>query len=236
MSAQARSALVALYGASGSQFPDNTTGDITPAIERDFGQALTDSHFNLIDDKFSGSGGVNPNITDTTGLKAIVTVGVAVGVIVFYRDSHANIKGYQLTSGTSAESSPSIIRPTDYNGSTNQKIWKLCQKNGDTYDLGTTSGTLSVNVNDVSVVTIKPNGACTFNVTGGANGQRVSFVIITAGTSSYTLTFGTGLNNTGTLATGTSDSKAWTVNFICINGGDHIETGRSGPMTYSPLP
>jgi len=32
---------------------------------------------------------------------------------------------YQLTAGTDAESSPEVIRPDDYNGSTNAKVWLL---------------------------------------------------------------------------------------------------------------
>lgn len=32
---------------------------------------------------------------------------------------------YQLVSGTDAESSPNVIRPDDYNGSTNARVWKL---------------------------------------------------------------------------------------------------------------
>lgn len=39
----------ALYGSSGTTFPDNTTGDISEADMRQFGQDISDSFFNLID-------------------------------------------------------------------------------------------------------------------------------------------------------------------------------------------
>ncbi len=131
MSASKRSTLQTAYGSSGTQFPDNTSGDITPAIERAFGQDLTDSHFNLIDDKYTGAAGIFLNgITDTTSLKTLVTVGVTLNIIVFYVDATLGIRQYQLVSATTAEKLPYIVRPSDYDGTTNHKIWKLLPING----------------------------------------------------------------------------------------------------------
>ncbi len=126
MSSKKRSDLQSLYGTSGSQFPDNTSGDITPSIVRSFGQDDTDSHFNLIDDAYTGAKGVYlGNVTDTTGLKAIVTVGVQVGTIVSFFDGSLGVNLYKLFAGTDAEALPGIVRPSDYDGSTNAKVWKL---------------------------------------------------------------------------------------------------------------
>lgn len=125
MSVQKRSDLQTLYGTSGSQFNDNTTGDITPTRMRGFGQNSTDSHFNLLDDKYTGAGGLYLNITDTTGLKAVVTVGVSVNIVIFFASSGLALSAYKLIAGTDAESLPNIVRPTDYDGSSNQKVWKL---------------------------------------------------------------------------------------------------------------
>lgn len=235
MSAQKRSDLQALYGSSGSQLPDNTSGDITPNDLRSLGQDITDSEFNLIDDAYSGAKGFYLNITNTTGLKAIVTVGMTNGVIVFYRDSNSNLIGYKLFSGTDSESSPGIIRPTDYNGSTNQKVWKLINRNHGNASAPATSGTMSINATGIDVLNITPTNNCTFNLTGGTAGQRLTFVIITSGTSSYTMTFGTALNSSGTLTTGTVDQIAHTVTFLCINGGDFVEISRTTGITYTPL-
>jgi hypothetical protein len=50
MSQYGRTSFKSLYGSSGTQFPDNTTGLITEIIMRTFGENLTDSHINLITD------------------------------------------------------------------------------------------------------------------------------------------------------------------------------------------
>jgi len=131
MSAQKRSDLQALYGSSGSQLPDNTSGDITPSDLRSLGQDITDSEFNLIDDKYTGAAGVYlSGVTDTTSLKAIVTVGVTLNIIVFYVDSTLGIRSYQLVNGTDSESLPYVVRPTDYDVTANHRVWKLLQING----------------------------------------------------------------------------------------------------------
>lgn len=44
--------------------------------------------------------------------------------------SPKKINFYYLRAGTDAESSPNIIRPNDYNGSTNQKVWEWIGVNG----------------------------------------------------------------------------------------------------------
>jgi hypothetical protein len=69
-----------------------------------------------------------------------------------------------------------------------------------------------------AVITITPTGACTFNASGGVVGQRVAFIITTAGTSSFVLTWGTNFRKTGTLATGTTAARFFTVSFVCVNG------------------
>lgn len=124
-----RSTLQSLYGSSGSSFPDNTTGSITEATERTFGQDLTDSHFNLNDDAYTGAKGTKSGVNTISGLKGIVTAGVQLNIFVLFRDTGSSniLRIYELVSGTDAESSPDIIRPTDYDGTSNQKVWKLCQ-------------------------------------------------------------------------------------------------------------
>jgi hypothetical protein len=60
-------------------------------------------------------------------LDAIATVGVTVGKIVAFRDLDGSsiMRIYELAAGTDAEASPDIIRPDDYAGSTNEKVWRL---------------------------------------------------------------------------------------------------------------
>lgn len=66
-------------------------------------------------------------------LDAIATVGVTVGKLVMFKDADSAdlLRTYQLTSGTDAESAPAVIRPDDYNASTNAKIWKQRQIDGE---------------------------------------------------------------------------------------------------------
>lgn len=56
-------------------------------------------------------------------LDGVPTVNIAVGIIVFFVLS-GTLVGYRLTAGTDVESSPSVIRPDDYDGGTNAKVWK----------------------------------------------------------------------------------------------------------------
>ena len=59
-----------------------------------------------------------------TKLDGLTTVGVAVGKLVAVTISGVTYF-YQLVAGTTAEASPSIIRPDDYAGGSNEKVWKL---------------------------------------------------------------------------------------------------------------
>lgn len=56
-------------------------------------------------------------------LDGLATLTRTVGQIVQFTTG-TDTSFYQLKSGTDAESSPSIIRPDDYAGTTNEKVWK----------------------------------------------------------------------------------------------------------------
>ena len=88
MSVLTKSQFDTLYNSAGAgTFLDNSTQSIVEASMRAFAKDIEDSFFNLNDNKYSGAAGVYLNITDITGLKAITTVGVSVGFIIFFRDS-----------------------------------------------------------------------------------------------------------------------------------------------------
>ncbi len=79
-----------------------------------------------------------PTVTSKTGgtsadLDAVPTVGVTVGKIVMFADADSSniLRYYQLTAGTTAESSPTVIRPDDYATTTNEKVWLQRQIDGD---------------------------------------------------------------------------------------------------------
>jgi hypothetical protein len=63
----------------------------------------------------------------------------------------------------------------------------------------------------------------------GLPGQIYILKVVTSGTSTYTLTFSTGFKTTGTLATGTSDAKVFTVSFIS-DGQQLNELARTAAM------
>lgn len=91
-----------------------------------------------------------------------------------------------------------------------------------------TTGTMTV-VMSATVITITPTGACTFNASGGVAGATCTFVVTTAGTTSYTLTWGTAFKSTGTLSTGTVSGVVFTVSFV-YDGVNWSETGRTAAM------
>lgn len=93
-----------------------------------------------------------------------------------------------------------------------------------------TTGTMTVNMT-TSMITITPTGACTFNASGGVAGQVITFLVTTSGTTSFVLTFGTNFRKVGTLATGTTSARFFSVTFICINGTTWQEIARTAAQT-----
>lgn len=70
----------------------------------------------------------------------------------------------------------------------------------------------------------------TFTTTVAAAGATASVIIVSSGTSSRTVTFGTGFKTTGTLATGTTSGVTFVVRFVS-DGTNMIETSRTTAMT-----
>ncbi len=91
-----------------------------------------------------------------------------------------------------------------------------------------TTGTISVAMS-TQIITCVPSGALTLNGTGGVTGERTTFVFTTSGVSSFVVTFGTNFKSAGTLSTGTTSGKVFTVSFI-YNGTSYLETGRTIAM------
>lgn len=80
-----------------------------------------------------------------------------------------------------------------------------------------------------NVFTLTPTGSVNINISNSLPGQRLTLIILTSGTSSYTQTFNTGFKTTGTLATGTSDAKYFVLNFIS-DGTTVYEVSRTTAM------
>lgn len=93
-----------------------------------------------------------------------------------------------------------------------------------------TTGTMTVAMGP-GVRTITPTGACTFNASGGTAGDICTFAITTQGSSSFTLTWGTNFRKTGTLATGTTSARFFSVSFVCLDGTTWQEISRTAVQT-----
>jgi hypothetical protein len=84
---------------------------------------------------------------------------------------------------------------------------------------------LATNINTRVTVT----AARTLTTTVPAAGVRSTVEILTAGSASFVVTFGTGFKPTATVATGTTASRIWSVSFM--SDGTYLhETGRSAVM------
>jgi hypothetical protein len=108
-------------------FKNNTNRDIGADDVRTLTEDITDSFFNKTDDAYTATKGNRAGITAPASLKDIVTVGMPFGVQIQFTDSTASnvVRIYELTNETTAESSPTVIRPNDYAGTTNEKVWRL---------------------------------------------------------------------------------------------------------------
>lgn len=93
-----------------------------------------------------------------------------------------------------------------------------------------TTGVMTVEmINDI--ITCTPTGDMTLNAIHGRIGQIVTFHFTTSGTSSYTITFGTNFRKTGTLATGTTSARFFSITFRCIDGTIWSEIARTAVQT-----
>lgn len=90
-------------------------------------------------------------------LDSIATVDRSAGQFIGFNHPTDGLRIYELLNASTAESSPTVIRPDDYNGSTNQKVWSLVtikadlitgQFNGFRTAIATKTATYTVTVND----------------------------------------------------------------------------------------
>lgn len=93
-----------------------------------------------------------------------------------------------------------------------------------------TTGTITVNM-ITPCVTMTPSGNATLNASGGVAGQMLVFSFTTSGANSFTITFGTNFRKTGTLATGVTTARFFTVTFLCLDGTTWTEIARTAVQT-----
>lgn len=87
--------------------------------------------------------------------------------------------------------------------------------------------TLALATNNTVKLTVTANRTLTTTVP--AAGTHCHVIVLTAGTSSFTITFGTGFKPTGTLATGTTSARVFVLAFIS-DGTNLYETSRTAAM------
>jgi len=96
---------------------------------------------------------------------------------------------------------------------------------------------LTVLANDTTAVALATNfnvkltvtAARTLTTTVPPAGTRCAVVVLTSGTTSRVITFGSGFKPVGTLATGTTSGRVFVVNFIS-DGTNLYEAGRTAAM------
>lgn len=74
-----------------------------------------------------------------------------------------------------------------------------------------------------------PTQTQTFVAPAQVSGKTIRFIFTTSGTTSYTLTFGTGFKSQGTLATGTVSGKVFALEFVS-DGTNYNEVARTTAM------
>lgn len=90
----------------------------------------------------------------------------------------------------------------------------------------TAGATPAIDAAAATIYTLTPGEDETISVTGGTQGELLRLIVTTSGTTSRTLTFGTGFKSTGTLATGTTSAKMFVVSWV-HDGTQFVETGRT---------
>lgn len=90
--------------------------------------------------------------------------------------------------------------------------------------MGNSDTAMNLKYNRMAQLT--PNSTRTLTTTIPRAGESRTLIILTSGTTSYTLTFGTGFKTTGTLATGVTSARRFVIEFIS-DGTSLIEKSRT---------
>lgn len=146
---------------------------------------------------------VGNSVTGGTGDRLRLGSGVSDGVVV----------GNNITGGISRVNTQAMVRANkperDYN------------------PLSTGSTAMGFGLN--RTVKVTPNATATYTTTVPISGTRVNLLILTSGTTSYTITFGTGFKSAGTLATGTVSARVFSLAFVS-DGTNLYEVSRTGAL------
>lgn len=126
---------------------------------------------------------------------------------------------------------------SDYNEAVRQNGLRL--RPNEAFSVGGIATGTPVSLPSAATVTLTPSTVVTthtptqnetinFSAPGQA-GTEIFLEVVTSGTTSYTLTFGTNTKTQGTLATGTVTAKTFVVSFVS-DGTNWVETSRTAAM------
>jgi hypothetical protein len=83
---------------------------------------------------------LNTNVISINGLKGIVSTSLPTNNYILFANTDDSdvLYAYRLLAGTDVEALPTVVRPTDYAATTNEKVWKrvTIQSQGDGVTLG----------------------------------------------------------------------------------------------------
>lgn len=91
------------------------------------------------------------------------------------------------------------------------------------------NGATAMKFDSRSVVKVTPTQSDSYTTNVPPAGFERTLIILTSGTSSYTITFGSGFKSTGTLATGTTSARVFVVKFVS-DGTNLYEVSRTSAM------
>lgn len=92
------------------------------------------------------------------------------------------------------------------------------------------NGATAMKFDTNTTVKVTPTIAATYTTTVPPAGTRCNLIILTSGTNSRIITFGTGFKSVSTLATGTIANRLFVINYIS-DGTNLIEAGRTAAIT-----
>jgi hypothetical protein len=168
------------------------------------------------------SSGFTRGVMSTDGVNGIFSIGATndttTGTLTFRTGSALAERMRINNSGNVGIGTSSPATALDVNG----------QISGKFTDVGTNVAAQALATNHVSQVTISADTTLTTTVPPA--GSTATVIIVTSGTTSRTVTFGTGFASTGTLATGTTTSRRFVVAFVS-DGTRLLEVSRTTAIT-----
>jgi hypothetical protein len=183
--------------------PDNNgSAGFFEAVSTDGNLTYNPNTNNLSTTTFTGA--LAGNATTATSAGAVNTINTFTNA-TFYPTFVAD------NNGTATAESVFTTSNITYNPSTGNFIITTGAISGGFVTLANGATAMGFATRNVTKVT--PTATATYTTTVPQAGTKVSLFILTSGTTSYTITFGTGFKAAGNLTTGTVTARLWVIPF-----------------------